>query len=1091
MITFYDEKGNGYGAQVELTTKNAVNGERSISGTIVSNKQVLSRLDRGWSFTFDGELYKIIYAKPKDEGKNISLSFDAVHQFFYDFEHSNCYQEFNGSNRFEVYIEAIFKNSGYRYVIEAQAGSIRKENFGNASRLKMFKDIIKAAGLEFSVTGKVVRILKKVGTDLSTVVRKNFNMNELTIEKNIGNFITYKKGLGAWKDENNHNAGRYTSEYESPLARIYGRIEGEPVSDERYKETGKLLERLKKEVDESYSISVQLDMEDLTQAGYKYTRPRAGDYIMAINETIGFREKIRIVSYESSYDVTGRLLSHKVTCNDIGTVQKAITSEGSIMRSVSESKEYAEGALATATRALVSANGKNTNYYGTTKPKDEPRGTLHEGDLLYLTVGEETELYYWSGTEWLPKILKVDTSKIEKIVNDAQTSANQAIAQANAKADESLKKAGTSADLAKEAKRIADENVTNLNKFKETAERAQTQLSKDVTTFKNEYGSKMLEVDQTTAGIKTKIGEITSFVEKDGQRQEELKRYAREETASLSTTIRETLSRDYVAKSTFTENAEGTRQRFEALTRDNETKLAEFKQGIDGQLTTLSSQIAGKVNETDFQRVKENSLLYERIIGTSETDAPDKLSRLVMSSQIFQTEVGKYAKEDFNLVYDPTNFSKWGKKGSDANIVKVPYEYGILRITTVNKQSSVYQGFSLPLMTSTFTEGEKLSYRMELWVDVLPDGPMGLELWGADGGITSDRIYLDKTGWQVVTGTMTVKRSSTKAKEFPFEIWLMRNGTVAVSKVSLIRGDTPPKSFRDDTSPQEITTRTQVSQLNDSYAISALNSAGDILGQLNLNKDGSIKLNDALIAIGDKTYVKDGVIKKAMIGKGQIGTAHIGELDASKANLINVSAKNIVTDGLTANIIKGGKLSSLNGATNFDLQTGWIEMNKEGVGIKNQFKGRPLQYLVFGSGSIYGKSGSYTALVSNSNNRVAMDDGTAGIQIWNANDNTTGVAIFGDVVKFMYNANDSKPIGINTITKNIVGLNSIEASGDITTNGTISTTRGIVANNIALSGYANHNLKALLNDIYRNIRQLHQVKQTSANYTWTALGPIN
>ena len=309
MITFYDEKGNGYGAQVEMKTKNAVNGERSISGTIVSNTQVLSRLDRGWSFTFDGELYKIIYAKPKDEGKNISLSFDAVHQFFYDFEHSNCYKEFNGSNRFEVYIEAIFKDSGYRYVIEAQAGSIRKENFGNASRLKMFKDIIKAAGLEFSVTGKVVRILKKVGTDLSTVVRKNFNMNELTIEKNIGGFITYKKGLGAWKDEENHEAGRYTSEYESPLARIYGRIEGEPVTDERYKNTGKLLERLKKEVDESYSISVQLDMEDLTQAGYEYTRPRAGDYIMAINETIGFREKIRIVSYESSYDVTGRLLS--------------------------------------------------------------------------------------------------------------------------------------------------------------------------------------------------------------------------------------------------------------------------------------------------------------------------------------------------------------------------------------------------------------------------------------------------------------------------------------------------------------------------------------------------------------------------------------------------------------------------------------------------------------------------------------------------------------------------------------------------------------------------------------------------------------
>ena len=738
---------------------------------------------------------------------------------------------------------------------------------------------------------------------------------------------------------------------------------------------------------------------------------------------------------------------------------------------------------------LLNAQGNKVWY-------NRPDNKEHKvGDIWFEKNGLYDRMYVWNGSMWEKRIDTEDVDRVKKEVDkqleQAKTTTDRAISEANARSAEALARANASADLGQEAKRIADENVANLNTFKATAERAQTRLSQDVTTFRNEYGSKMLEVDQTTAGIKTKIGEITSFIDKDDQRQEELKRYAREETASLSTTIRETLSRDYISKSTFTENAEGTRQRFEALTRDNEAKLAEFKQGIDGQLTTLSSQIAGKVNETDFQKVKETSLLYERIIGTSETDAPDKLSRLVMSSQIFQTEVGKYAKDDFNLVYDPTNFSKWGKKGSDANIIKVPYEYGILRITTVNKQSSVYHGFSLPLMTSTFTEGEKLSYRMELWVDVLPDGPMGLELWGADGGITSDRIYFNKTGWQVVTGTMTVKRSSNKAKEFPFEIWLIRNGTVAVSKVSLIRGDTPPKSFRDDTSPQEIVTRTQVSQLNDSYAISALNSAGDILGQLNLNKDGSIKLNEALIAIGEKTYIKDGVIKKTMIGNGQIGTAHIGELDASKANLINVSAKNIVADGLTANIIKGGKLSSLNGATNFDLQTGWIEMNKEGVGIKNQFKGRPLQYLVFGSGSIYGKSGSYTALVSNSNNRVAMDDGTAGIQIWNANDNTTGVAIFGDVVKFMYNANDSKPIGINTITKNIVGLNSIEASGDITTNGTISTTREIVANNIALSGYANHNLKALLNDIYRNIRQLHQVKQTSANYTWTALGPIN
>lgn len=966
MLTFYDEKGNGYGAQVEFTTKNAVNGERSVSGTILSNDKVLSKIDRGWSFDWDGETYKVIYAKPKDEGRSLSVSFDAVHQFFYDFDHSNCYQVFNGSNRFEVYIEAIFRGSGYRYQIEAQANAIRKDNFGNASRLKMFKEVIKAAGLEFSVTGKVVRIVKKVGTDLSTVVRKNFNMNELALEKNIGGFITYKKGFGAWKDENNHNAGRYEAEYESPLARIYGRIEGEPISDERYKETGKLLERLKHDVDNSYSISVQLEMEDLTRAGYKYTQPRAGDYIMAINETIGFREKIRIVSYESSYDVTGRLISHKVTCNDIGTVQKSISSEGSIMRSVGQSKEYAESALAIATQALVSADGKNTIYYGAEKPRDQPRGTLHRGDLLYLTVGEETELYFWNGSEWELKILKFDSSKLEKMFADSKASTDQAIAEVNVRSAEALARARAGADLSREAKEIANDNARELNAFRTNVQIEREKLS------------------------------------------DELKRYSREETTNQIIAVRERLSSDYVAKSTYVENVESTKQRFEALTSDNEAKLAEFRQGIDGRLATLSSQIADNV--ADFQKVKETSLLYERIIGKSEADAPDKLSRLVMSSEIFQTEVGKYAKDDFNLVYDPTNFSKWKKKQPEANVVKDQASTKLLRITNSGNTNNVYHGFALPITTSTFTKDEKISYRLEAWVDVLPDKPLGIELWNDNSVIASDRVTFSKTGRQVITGTMTVNKTTNESRDYPLEFWLLKNGTVAVGKVSLIRGDRPPNKFTDNTSTQDIATQTKVTQLDGSYSIRNLRSAGDVLGQINLNPDGSVRINEGLLSVGEKTIIKDGVIKKSMIGKAQIGTAHIDEIDASKANLINVTSKNVATEGLTANIIKGGKLSSLNGVTDFDLQTGWIEANGQNIGIRNRFPNRPLQYLTFGQGRIGDVDGSYTALLSNRNGVQRMDSTSAGLQIWNGRSNgkiASAITFYGQRMDFLLSGQEN------------------------------------------------------------------------------------
>ena len=1007
MLTFYDEKGNGYGAQVEFTTKNAVNGERSVSGTIFSNDKVLSKIDRGWSFDWDGETYKIIYAKPKDEGRSLSVSFDAVHQFFYDFDHSNCYQVFNGSNRFEVYIEAIFKNSGYRYVIEAEAKAIRKENFGNAKRLSMFKDVIKAAGLEFSVAGKVVRIVKKVGTDLSTVVRKNFNMNELTLEKNIGAFVTYKKGFGAWKDENNHDAGRYETEYESPLARIYGRIEGEPISDERYRETGKLLERLKHDVDNSYSISVQLEMEDLTRAGYKYTQPRAGDYIMAINETIGFREKIRIVSYESSYDVTGRLINHKVTCNDIGTVQKAISSEGSIMRSVGQSKEYAESALAIATKALVSADGKNTVYYGAEKPRDEPQGTLHRGDLLYLTVGEETELYFWNGSEWELKKLKLDTTELEKEFDKVKKAAEQASAESKAKAEEALENAGTATFLAAEARNRLLDNIRELNAFKISAQKEREKLS------------------------------------------DELKRYSREETTNQITAIRERFSNGYVAKSTYVENVESTKQRFEALTKDNEAKLAEFRQGIDGQLTTLSSQIANKVNEIDFQKVKESSLLYERILGKSEADAPDKLSRLVMSSEIFQTEVGKYSTQGGpNMLRNSRaddGLKYWTEENGRLNftnhafyfngqkrmfelrpgaVVKSPrfivkrgadYTLNALGFDTNSKYFKIYFCKRKKGSTVDFEEKQLVFDGSPRWTE----GPV------FDNSKALKKSFRFNIG-DFDDGYLQFEYDRNNPNKW---------GGLFMTELDFYEGNNDRKwqPCPDDSNEPLEAVRTQMTLLRDSWSVRNLNSAGDILGQINLNPDGSVRINEGLLSVGEKTIIKDGVIKKSMIGKAQIGTAHIDEIDASKANLINVTAKNVATEGLTANIIKGGKLSSLNGVTDFDLQTGWIEANGQNIGIRNQFPGRPLQYLTFGAGRIGDVDGSYTALLSNRNGVQNMDSTSAGIQIWNGRSNgkvRSAITFYGQTMDFMQSAQQGlRSISIDVRSKSIDGLDDIVVKG--------------------------------------------------------------
>lgn len=422
MITFLNEKDVEHGALASIKITNAVNGERSLSGEVESGDYVLENIERGWRLRFDDEYYAVTYAKPVDEGTSTHVTFDAVHQFFWDFDKSSVHEQLNdGSHTFVTYLDFIFKDSGYTYTIDPllKVYAFEKQSFGYKSRLKLFNDIITSSGVEFQVNGKVVRILEKTGTDLSTVVRKNFNMNELGIEKNISDFVTYQKGFGAWVDENDHTKGRLTVEYTSPLASVYGKLEAEPLVDERYTKADSMTAALKENVDNSYSISITLDMEDLTRAGYDYTQPTAGDYIMAINETLGFKGKIRIVSFTSEYDITGQLVKHEVTCNDIGAVKKLSASYTLAKEQAQNASDSIAQAVETANKALVSADGKSTVYFGNEFPKDEPKGTLHKGDSLYLTVGDTTKMYYWTGADWeeLPIVNDVEAFK-EQIADE-------------------------------------------------------------------------------------------------------------------------------------------------------------------------------------------------------------------------------------------------------------------------------------------------------------------------------------------------------------------------------------------------------------------------------------------------------------------------------------------------------------------------------------------------------------------------------------------------------------------------------------------------------------------------------------------------
>ena len=379
-------------------------------------------------------------------------------------------------------------------------------------------------------------------------------------------------------------------------------------------------------------------------------------------------------------------------------------------------------------------------------------------------------------------------------------------------------------------------------------------------------------------------------------------------------------------------NKDWVRYQF-TFTADTVSNSIQFGQSGSGSIEICGMKLEHSdrmtdydVNSSEIVSVVEFNDVRDTV--SSHTQTLQRQDQAI--SQVIQTADGLVSRvsnflDDFNLVYDPTNFSKWAKKQAEANVIEVQAGTRLLRITTTGKNQAVYHGFALPLNTSTFTKGEKLSYRMEVWVDVLPDAPLGIELWASDGGLASDRVTLTKTGTQIITGTMTVQKSSTKGREFPLEIWLMKNGQVAIGQVSLIRGDKPPKKFSDNTSTQDVVTQTQVSQLNDSYAIQTLTGPGAVSSQINLNSN-NILIEAAKIRLKGRTLLDeitaiDGYFKRLFVGDARIGTLNTdiirsNSIAADKLIFDTALAKKLVasdvfTDTLAAKTAFINKLRSV------------------------------------------------------------------------------------------------------------------------------------------------------------------------------------
>ena len=648
------------------------------------------------------------------------------------------------------------------------------------------------------------------------------------------------------------------------------------------------------EQEEDANVLIRRTYEQLVNASRpQLTLKTSTVYLKDVN--IG--DTIRVVRHDKKLDYDTRIF--EITFNRLNNESSDIKlgdriSESNEAKIQNIASQKADELISSSFNSLIknlpdflpSADGLNKNWYGANDPTKTHAGKVVINDIWFKPNPEhegQTIMLRWTGEVWEEVIRSNNSQEIIDEINKRFDNLNiSGVDEAKAKAEEALKKAGASTDLAYKAKSLSDQILGDMN------------------TFKSDYRADL-------NGINLRITQTTA----------------------------------------------NNVQMFSAFTND-----------VNGRMAQMASKVEGKANQTDFQRVKETAQLYERILGGAENDVSRNISRLVMSDQVFQTEVGNYVINDNNLIVNSQTLDKstTSKLKEGVSIVN---NNGVFTIDINGLTSPYWGGFTLPIYVPKILKGEvyTLGFKYRIMRQLDHDFRVTIKNHGKNKTILQKTVENANSpvlsDWKEFQGTFTMTEDFDFGTDahYPLFFYLVKNGHVEVKEPMLVRGyktgSFKPSQF-DEAYRGIEATRTQVTQLSNSWAVKALNNAGDILGQLNLNKDGSVRINDALVAVGDKTYIQDGVIKKSMIGNAQIGTAHIDEIDASQARLINVSAKNIVADGLTANIIRGGKLSSLNGVTDFDLQTGWIEMNQEAVGIRNRFPGKPMQFLIFGQGAING-----------------------------------------------------------------------------------------------------------------------------------------
>lgn len=448
--------------------------------------------------------------------------------------------------------------------------------------------------------------------------------------------------------------------------------------------------------------------------------------------------------------------------------------------------------------------------------------------------------------------------------------------------------------------------------------------------------------------------------------------------------------------------------------------------GTIPDMPTLSEQIKAQVmNSEEFNHLNETSKLYERVIGQSETDMPDKLSRLVMGSQIFQAEVGQYSTSGGPNMLRNSRADEGLKYWTETNgrlhfAAHGFYFNGQKRMFALRPDAVV--------KSPRFIVKRGANYMLNMLGFDTNSRSFKIYFCKRKKGSTADfeekQVIFEGSGSPIFNSNKAVKKSfKFNVGEFDdgyLQFEYLRNDPnrwagLFMTELDFYEGSADrlwQPAPEDGAEPIEAV-RTQMTLLAGSWAVKNLNSNGDVLNSINVLADGTNRIDGRLTHITGQTVIDEAVIDSANLKKVSASKISGGEADFAKINVVNFDAKNVTSGTFTGLTFRGGMIEGLNGKMNIDLQNSQINILDNDAGINRQKGGFPLQFIrMINDDQITNRGVKKSTLTIIGSNRdgtgVSHNSGFAGFRTYNSATDSLS-EIVGDQVLIMTNNSKRSP----------------------------------------------------------------------------------